>query len=105
MSNEEPKPKDSASEDTAEEVSPNSAVDEFFNRMNYDMRRPKPGQDAVAAALQVIQRLGVEGTGAEIVAEEEIATTGICQSCGAQNRPDNNFCAACGVQLIHHAPA
>ena len=38
----------------------NSAVDEFFQRLKYDMRRPRPGQEGIAAALQAIQRLALE---------------------------------------------
>src|SRR5260370_13792980 len=36
---------------------PNSAVDDFFVKMNHDFRRPKPSEEAVAAALHAIQAL------------------------------------------------
>ena len=38
----------------------NPEVEEFFHRLmeKHDLRRPKPGAEAIAAALQAIQRLG-----------------------------------------------
>jgi uncharacterized protein (TIGR02246 family) len=86
-----------------EELVYDSAVDEFFRRLKYDMRRPRPGQEGIAAALQAIQRLALESDAtesAEIVGEENIRANAVmCQSCGAENRPQNRFCASCGVSL------
>ena len=80
-----------------------SAVDEFFQRLKYDMRRPKPGQEGVAAALQAIQRLALESDtteSAEIVAAHSPGTNRTsCAMCGADNRAENRFCASCGVSL------
>ncbi|HEY7099992.1 MAG TPA: nuclear transport factor 2 family protein [Terriglobales bacterium] len=79
-----------------------SAVDEFFRRLKYDMRRPKPGEEGVAAALQAIQRLTVESDAthsAEAVAEGLTAKSVSCAMCGAENPGDNRFCASCGVSL------
>src|SRR3954452_6060989 len=81
----------------------NSAVDEFFQRLKYDMRRPRPGQEGIAAALQAIQRLALEGDAsesAEIVAAQGITGDRIvCAMCGTENRGENRFCATCGVSL------
>ena len=80
----------------------NREVDEFFNRLNYDMRRPKPGQDAVTAALHAIQKLAFEADTEDSVSDAVEPTTmaaPICQSCGAQNRPGNRFCGNCGVPM------
>ena len=89
-------------------------VEEFFNRLKQDIRRPKPGQDSVAAALQAIQRLALE-TDVEQSAEETARAGPTCQSCGSPNRRGNRFCASCGVVLleasgeeapeVHAAPA
>jgi len=79
-----------------------SAVDEFFRRLKYDMRRPKPGEEGVAAALQAIQRLTLESdaaNSAEAVAESLTAKSISCAMCGAENPGDNRFCASCGVSL------
>ena len=94
-------PKDQPGEEKGEELVPNPSVDDFFNRMNYDMRRPKPGQEAVSAALQAIQRLGVQTDSEESVAAEEAsdAADGTCNACGNPNPKGNKFCATCGVPL------
>jgi ketosteroid isomerase-like protein len=78
------------------------SVDDFFNRMKYDMRRPKPGQEAVTAALHAIQRLGLQADSESSV--DGLDETGflpqrLCQACGSQNPGDNRFCAFCGVPL------
>lgn len=69
--------------------------------MNYGMRRPKPGQEAIAAAFEAIQRLALEVDTEESVNHEEQnpAAQNQCGVCGAQNRPQNRFCASCGVPL------
>jgi len=84
-----------------EALVPNPAVDDFFSRMNYDMRRPKPGQEAVSAALQAIQRLGVQTDSEEAAAVQEDfhVPDGMCNACGSQNSTANKFCATCGVPL------
>jgi uncharacterized protein (TIGR02246 family) len=92
-----------------EEVVPDPSVDDFFNRMKHEMRRPKPGQEAVTAALHAIQKLGLQN-------DSETATDGLddsgagfaaerlCHACGSANPGDNRFCAFCGVPLPE-APA
>lgn len=84
------------------ELAENPAVDEFFTRLSYDMRHPKPGQEGIAAALQAIQRLALEVDAEESAVTEvspEPATGRTCQVCGALNRPQHRFCATCGVPL------
>jgi len=79
------------------------AVDDFFTRLKHDMRRPKPGQEAIAVALRAIQRLAVEAETGETVsdmAEVNGGTTRTCLACGSRNRDENSFCAACGVPLL-----
>ncbi len=108
MAKEKPNsPKDQHVQDKSDELIPNPAVDDFFNRMNYDMRRPKPGQEAVSAALQAIQRLGVQTDSEESLAAEDASETpdGTCNACGNQNSKGNKFCATCGVPLVQTAAA
>ncbi|HZQ70742.1 MAG TPA: DUF4440 domain-containing protein [Terriglobales bacterium] len=85
----------------------NPEVDEFFTRMNHGMRRPKPGQEAIAAAFQAIQRLALEVDTEESVNAEEPSPTSQnqCGVCGAANRPQHRFCATCGVPLAQSRPA
>jgi ketosteroid isomerase-like protein len=78
------------------------AVEELLTRLKQDMRHGKPGQDAIAAALQAIQRLAleadVEGL-AEETAEARPAKGRTCPACGNPNREGNRFCSRCGVAL------
>src|SRR5579863_8340429 len=67
------------------------------------MRRPKPNQEAIAAALQAMQRLTMEAD-SEAVAEEATPETTVeaqaaCPVCGHRNREGNKFCGACGLVL------
>ncbi len=80
-----------------------AALGEIYQKLYPEMRRPKPSQEAIAAALQAMQRLTVE-TDSEAVVEE--ATLGItesvqhaCRVCGHQNRVGNKFCGMCGLPL------
>jgi uncharacterized protein (TIGR02246 family) len=108
MDKEKPKPpKDQPASDRAEDLVPNPAVDDFFSRMNYDMRRPKPAQEAVSAALQAIQRLGAQTDSEDSLKAEDADDsyeTGTCQACGNRNPVGNKFCATCGVPLLTAAP-
>ena len=75
-------------------------VEEFFKRLNHKMRWPKPSREAIAAALQAIQRLGFEADAEDVVNTTPNANLGnICGSCGNQNRAVNKFCAMCGASL------
>jgi ketosteroid isomerase-like protein len=66
-----------------------------------------PGQDAIAAALRAIQRLGVETDSEESVSaamEAERRGGRTCVACGSHNRAENSFCASCGVPLLDPPP-
>jgi len=78
-----------------------SHLEEFFRSLQPDMRRPKPDQDAIAAAMEAAQRLATE-TDAEQAAEDVAqgmtdSGAAVCRVCGHRNRPGNRFCAMCGV--------
>lgn len=86
---------------------PNSPVDDFFEKMNRDFRRPKPSEEAVAAALHAIQTMagdaGLEHD-AEAVSNssEGFEHPGIgtsCPKCAAVNSGSNRFCGFCGTSL------
>jgi ketosteroid isomerase-like protein len=76
------------------------------------MRRPKPGPDAMAAAIEAAQRLAAEAD-AEQSAEDfaqnadddfssEVAVI-LCAACGYQNRVTNKFCGMCGAVVEANA--
>src|SRR5216684_7139708 len=69
-----------------------------------EMRRPKPSQDSIAAALEVVQRLAAETDVEE--STEDAATefsghtvSGLCPVCGYQNREGSKFCGMCGLPV------
>lgn len=83
-----------------DELAQNPSVDEFFTRLQNDMRHPKPGQEGIAAALQAIQRLSMEVDAEESAAAVESPGDGrTCQVCGVQNRPQHHYCGTCGAAL------
>lgn len=98
------KPAQNVPPESGAEPTPDPQVDEFFKKLNYDLRWPKPSPDAVAAAFHAIQRLGAESD-SEQVAEAALGITetgdpeGACGNCGQVNRPGNKFCGMCGAPL------
>jgi uncharacterized protein (TIGR02246 family) len=88
----------------------NPALGEIYQRLYPEMRRPKPNQEAIAAALQAMQRLTME-TDSETVSEDATRETTViafpaCRVCGHRNREGNKFCGACGLPLgtASHSP-
>jgi len=79
-------------------------LQDLYRRITPEMRREKPSADALAAAMQAVQRLAAE-VDAEDAAEDETrdrktsATTVACATCGYQNRQGNKFCGMCGIVL------
>jgi uncharacterized protein (TIGR02246 family) len=87
----------------------NPALGEIYQRLYPEMRRPKPNQEAIAAALQAMQRLTMEAD-SETVAEDATQETTVnvstaCRVCGHRNREGNKFCGACGLPLEPAAPS
>jgi ketosteroid isomerase-like protein len=88
-----------------ERVERNPEVEEFFHRLmeKHDLRRPKPGAEAIAAALQAIQRLGsrieAQQADAEPGALKADGESSACAMCGFQNQNGNQFCSSCGGPL------
>jgi ketosteroid isomerase-like protein len=95
--------KQSSPLDAEAELEPNAEVEDFFHRLmeKNEMRRPKPSPEAIAAALQAMQRLGVSGGDEEPVQQTEAGGEGAsigaaCPVCGYANQPGNHFCGMCG---------
>lgn len=93
----------SASGDSAEgELAANSDVDDFYKQLQPEMRRPRPGPDAMAAALEAVQRLAAEADAEDAAqghaaAAQGASSLGSCRVCGYRNREGNKFCAMCGL--------
>jgi len=89
--------------DAEGELEPNAEVEDFFHRLmeKTEMRRPKPSPEAIAAALQAMQRLGVASGDGELEQDPDPGTEGApmgpaCPVCGYANPPGNHFCGMCG---------
>jgi uncharacterized protein (TIGR02246 family) len=86
----------------------NPLLGEIYQRLYPEMRRPKPNQEAIAAALQAMQRLTMEAD-SEAVAEDATpensgSASKPCHVCGYQNREGNKFCGMCGLAVGTEAP-
>jgi len=81
----------------------NPALGEIYQRLYPEMRRPKPNQAAIAAALQAMQRLTMESDSEAVANRSVTAVPPIaqnpCRSCGHNNRVGNKFCGSCGIAL------
>jgi len=92
------------SEDATPSVGPyNPALAEIYQRLYPEMRRPKPNQEAIAAALQAMQRLTMK-MDSEIAVEETtpqttLSSSAVCPSCGHHNREGNKYCGMCGLPV------
>jgi uncharacterized protein (TIGR02246 family) len=92
------------SEDAMPSIGPhNPALGEIYQRLYPEMRRPKPNQEAIAAALQAMQRLTMESD-SEAPAENAALGTAssslnACHGCGHRNRAGTKFCGMCGLPL------
>ena len=84
------------------EIGPyNRALGEIYQRLYPEIRRPKPNQEAIASALQAMQRLTMESD-SEPAAERAVgssAETNSCPNCGHANKLGNRFCGGCGAGL------
>jgi uncharacterized protein (TIGR02246 family) len=81
----------------------NPALGEIYQRLYPEIRRAKPNQDAIAAALQAMQDLATEtdseqsGEDTALEATETTTTAAVCPVCGHPNREGNRFCGKCGL--------
>lgn len=83
-----------------------NSAEEIFGRLSPEMRRPRPDQESIAAALQAMQRLTTEAD-SETIAEQaslEGGTGPTCGVCGHRNREGNKYCGACGIVLGTELP-
>jgi len=79
-----------------------SDLKELYRRIRPEMRREKPGADAVAAAMESAQRLAAEADAEDSAADlaQDLTSEGksiACKICGYQNREGNKFCGMCGI--------
>lgn len=73
----------------------NPELDEFFQRLPANFRWPKPSDEAIAAAVEAVQRLS-GASGVEALASEQLPSDASCAGCGQSLLPGVRFCSACG---------
>lgn len=73
-------------------------VEEFFQRLPGNFRWPKPNAEAVAAAVEAIQRMS-GGTAAQDLAEDGVdeQPANACSACGGSLPAGARFCVWCGT--------
>ena len=71
--------------------------DAFFRRLHSELENPQ-SPEAVAAAVQAVQRLTLQMDSDETGAAESDGVRS-CPTCGSANPAENRFCATCGVPL------
>ena len=74
-------------------------VDDFFQNLKTEMRRPKPSAEAVAEARLAIERLETHSMSEAMPGEPALSIPGACRLCGRENPAENQFCGGCGVPL------
>jgi len=78
-------------------------VDEFFQRLPGSFRWPKPNAEAVAAAVEAIQRMSGGAAAAEDLAADGQAdgqpepAGDVCSGCGGSLPAGARFCVWCGI--------
>ena len=92
----------------ANDPDPSPEIEEFYRKLQPEMRRPKPSPDAVKAAMEAAQRLAAEAdvedsaddlSGAMVREMSNHASSLTCAVCGHQNRQGMKFCGMCGVAI------
>lgn len=76
----------------------NPELDEFFQRLPANFRWPKPSDEAVAAAVEAIQRMsgGGPAAAAENTPDGPLTSEETCEGCGGSLPEAARFCVWCG---------
>ncbi|MBZ5655374.1 MAG: DUF4440 domain-containing protein [Acidobacteriia bacterium] len=93
MSPENPNPPDAENDQPGE----NRELEEFFHRLPANFRWPKPNDEAIAAAIEAIQRMSGGGAGAELAVDDGAEPRNACSECGGLLPAGARFCVWCGV--------
>lgn len=94
MSPENPNPPKDAEKDQPVE---NRELEEFFHRLPANFRWPKPNDEAIAAAMEAIQRMSGGVAGAELAAGDNPNPGLACSGCGGLLPAEARFCVWCGM--------
>lgn len=76
----------------------NAEINEFFQRLPANFRWPKPNAEAVAAAVEAIQRISGAAAAQDLATDGKADDTGTaCSSCGGSMPAGARFCVWCGT--------
>lgn len=90
---------------SSDDVQPNARLEEFFSKLQQDLRWPKPSEEAVAAARLAIGQLERQAAGRDPGPEKdddsnmETIQTRRCPACGVAVPSSFAFCGSCGVPV------
>jgi len=100
--NSQPNAKVNEEQDQQPAASPE--VDDFFQRLPGNFRWPKPNADAIAAAVEAIQRVSGSSAVAQDLAADG-APEAPCSACGGLLPANARFCVWCGIAIAEDATA
>jgi ketosteroid isomerase-like protein len=83
-------------------VPENPELEDFFQRLPANFRWPKPSPEAVAAAVEAIQRIS-GASGAGVAMEPGADPQCLCATCGQPLTPGLRFCTTCGAAINQDA--
>jgi ketosteroid isomerase-like protein len=72
-------------------------LEDFSHRFPASSRWPKPNDEAIAAAIEAIQRLSGGVAGAELAVSDGADPGNACSRCGGLLPPGARFCVWCGA--------
>ncbi len=75
----------------------NRELEEFFHRLPANFRWPKPNDQAIAAAMEAIQRISGGVAGAELALGDVAEPGNVCSGCGGALPAGARFCVWCGL--------
>src|SRR5579885_3116843 len=74
------------------------SLEDFLSPLSNQPAAPKSDEEAIAAAMEAMQRLALESD-LQNSANVSASDLRLCASCGNQNPAANRFCASCGSSL------
>ena len=98
MSADNPNPPDPQPDPENDQPVEGKEIEEFFQRLPGNFRWPKPNAEAVAAAVEAIQRMSGSAAAQDLAAAGDADEPGnACSGCGGSLPASARFCVWCGI--------
>lgn len=98
MTADNPKAGNPQNEETADAPIERPEIDEFFQKLPANFRWPKPNAEAVAAAVEAIQRISGSAAAHDLANAGDVnENSSNCPACGGLLPPGARFCVWCGI--------